>query len=102
MNARGTYDPLLRGERPTGVRLAPVHRDRVLARLTANGIGAGVHYPIPLHLQGAFADLGYRPGDFPVGERAAGELVSLPLFPHLTTEQQSRVAAALRAALEEA
>ncbi len=77
-------------------------RDRVLARLTANGIGAGVHYPIPLHLQGAFADLGYRAGDFPVAERAAGELVSLPLFPHLTAEQQARVAAALRAALEEA
>lgn len=74
-------------------------RDRVLARLTADGIGAGVHYPIPLHLQGAFAHLGHRRGDFPVAERAAAELLSLPLFPHITGEQQAQVAAALRAAL---
>jgi len=75
-------------------------RDAVLRRLVAAGIGAGVHYPIPLHLQGAFAALGHRRGDFPVAERAADELLSLPLFPHITGEQQERVVAALRTALE--
>jgi len=74
-------------------------RDRVLARLATDGIGAAVHYPIPLHLQGAFAHLGHRRGDFPVTEQAAEELLSLPLFPHITVAQQERVTAALRAAL---
>jgi dTDP-4-amino-4,6-dideoxygalactose transaminase len=74
-------------------------RDEVLATLTARGIGAAVHYPIPLHLQGAFAHLGHRPGDFPVAEGAAAELLSLPLFPHVTAEQQARVAAELRKAV---
>jgi dTDP-4-amino-4,6-dideoxygalactose transaminase len=71
------------------VRVA--QRDRVLERLRAAGIGAGIHYPVPLHLQGAFAELGHRPGDFPVAERAAGEILSLPLFPHIHEEQQVRV-----------
>jgi dTDP-4-amino-4,6-dideoxygalactose transaminase len=74
-------------------------RDEVLAALHAEGIGAGIHYPVPVHLQGAFADAGHAPGDFPVTERAAGEILSLPLFPEITEEQQERVAAALRAAL---
>jgi dTDP-4-amino-4,6-dideoxygalactose transaminase len=75
-------------------------RDAVLARLTAAGIGAGVHYPVPIHLQPAFAYLGHRPGEFPDSERAAREVLSLPLFPHITADQQERVAAALRTALE--
>jgi len=74
------------------------HRDRVLAALNAEGIGAGVHYPTPLHLHGALRDLGYGQGDFPVAEKAAREILSLPLYPHLTAEQQERVAAALRRA----
>ena len=107
------YDDLLAGVPGVGLpRVAPgnqhvwhlyavrvAERDRVLAKLTAAGIGAGVHYPIPLHLQGAFASLGHRPGDFPVAERAAGETLSLPLYPHITPEQQARVAAALRDAV---
>jgi dTDP-4-amino-4,6-dideoxygalactose transaminase len=75
-------------------------RDAVLAHLAAAGIGAGVHYPAPIHLQPAFAYLGHHPGDFPESERAAREVLSLPLFPHITAAQQERVVAALRVALE--
>jgi dTDP-4-amino-4,6-dideoxygalactose transaminase len=71
-------------------------RDRVLARLHEAGIGAGVHYPIPLHRQGALAECGHGPGDFPVAERAAREVLSLPLFPGIEEAQQVEVAEALR------
>jgi dTDP-4-amino-4,6-dideoxygalactose transaminase len=74
-------------------------RDAVLARLNAEGIGAGVHYPVPIHLQGAFAHLGHRAGDFPVAEQAAGEILSLPMFPEITAEQQVRVVDVLRRVL---
>ncbi len=74
-------------------------RDAVLARLQAQGIGAGVHYPVPLHLHGALAHLGHRRGDFPAAERAAAEVLSLPIHPHLTCDQQERVAGCLRAAV---
>jgi dTDP-4-amino-4,6-dideoxygalactose transaminase len=56
------------------------------------GIGTGIHYPIPLHLQKAYASLTYARGDFPVAETASAEILSLPMFPHLTAEQQARVA----------
>lgn len=75
-------------------------RDRVLERLNAAGIGAGIHYPVPIHLQGAFAHLGHHAGDFPVTERAATEILSLPLFPEITAGQQERVVAELRRALD--
>ena len=55
------------------------------------GIGTGIHYPIPLHLQKAYASMNYSVGDFPVTEKAAAEIVSLPMFPQLTAEQQARV-----------
>lgn len=74
-------------------------RDGVLARLNAAGVGAGVHYPVPIHLQGAFRHLGHGPGDFPVAERAAAEILSLPIYPHITPAQQQRVAEALAAAI---
>jgi dTDP-4-amino-4,6-dideoxygalactose transaminase len=74
-------------------------RDEVVGALNAAGIGAGIHYPTPLHLHGALRDLGYRQGDFPVAEKAAGEILSLPMHPHLTAEQQDRVVDALRKAL---
>ncbi|QWF79791.1 DegT/DnrJ/EryC1/StrS family aminotransferase [Amycolatopsis sp. CA-230715] len=74
-------------------------RAEVLASLHESGIGAGVHYPVPVHLTGAFASLGHGRGSFPVAERAAGELLSLPLFPEITAAQQERVAEALRKAL---
>ena len=74
-------------------------RDRVLKELHAAGIGAGIHYPVPIHLTAAFAGLGYASGTFPVTERTARELLSLPLFPEITAAQQERVASVLRAAL---
>lgn len=66
-------------------------RDRVLAELLAGGVGAALHYPTPLHLTDAYAHLGYPAGQFPVTEAAAGRILSLPMFPHLTEEQQHRV-----------
>lgn len=70
-------------------------RDRVLAELQVAGVSAALHYPYPVHLTKAFANLGHGPGDFPVAEAAAGEILSLPMFPHLAAEQQERVASAL-------
>ncbi|MBW8873585.1 MAG: DegT/DnrJ/EryC1/StrS family aminotransferase [Acidobacteria bacterium] len=74
-------------------------RDEVLAKLNAEGIGAGIHYPTSLHLHGALRFLGYREGDFPVAEKAAREILSLPLDPHITAAQQERVTEILRQAL---
>jgi dTDP-4-amino-4,6-dideoxygalactose transaminase len=68
-------------------------REAFLRNLAEAGIGAGIHYPVPLHLQEAYHGLGYGPGDFPVTERVAAEIVSLPMFPQLTGEQQARVVA---------
>jgi dTDP-4-amino-4,6-dideoxygalactose transaminase len=59
----------------------------VQEQLTAAGIGTGIHYPIPVHLQKAYADLGYKRGAFPVAEAAADRILSLPMFPELTQEQ---------------
>jgi dTDP-4-amino-4,6-dideoxygalactose transaminase len=70
-------------------------RDRVLNELHAAGIGAGIHYPVPVHLTTAYSGLGYREGAFPVAERAARELLSLPLFAEITEGQQEQVASAL-------
>ena len=67
-------------------------RDSLIAHLKAAGVGTGIHYPIPLHLQRAYESLGYRDGEFPIAERVAGQIVSLPMFPHLTREQQEHVA----------
>lgn len=74
-------------------------RDRVLKELNAAGIGAGIHYPQPVHRTGAFAGLGYAAGAFPEAERLAGQILSLPLFAEITVEQQERVASALVGAL---
>jgi dTDP-4-amino-4,6-dideoxygalactose transaminase len=71
-------------------------RDRVLGELKAGGIGAGIHYPTPLHLQPACAHLGYRAGTFPHAEAAANEVVSLPLYPEMSPGQHERVAAIVR------
>jgi dTDP-4-amino-4,6-dideoxygalactose transaminase len=67
-------------------------REELMNHLSAAGIGSGIHYPIPLHLQNAYKDLGYHEGSFPVSERAASQILSLPMFPGLTYEQQDRVA----------
>ena len=71
-------------------------RDELQGDLTQAGIGTGVHYPTPLHLQKAYARLGYAPGDFPVAERVAAEVLSLPMYPQLTCEQQDRIVGALQ------
>jgi len=68
------------------------HRDGMINHFKDNGIGVGIHYPIPLHLQKAYVTLNYNAGDFPVAESAAGEIISLPMFPQLTQTQQERVA----------
>jgi dTDP-4-amino-4,6-dideoxygalactose transaminase len=73
-------------------------RDRVLRELADAGIGAAIHYPTPVHLTGAYAGLGYRDGDFPVAEAAATRILSLPMFPHITADQQRAVVEALAAA----
>jgi dTDP-4-amino-4,6-dideoxygalactose transaminase len=66
-------------------------REGFMAHLKSTGIGTGIHYPIPLHLQKAYRYLGYGPGDFPVCEKVADQIVSLPMFPQMTAEQQHRV-----------
>ncbi|MFI2753375.1 DegT/DnrJ/EryC1/StrS family aminotransferase [Cellulomonas sp. P22] len=66
-------------------------RDRVLQGLHDAGIGAGIHYPTPVHLTGAYAHLGHGVGAFPVTEAAAGRILSLPMYPHLSAEQRERV-----------
>ncbi|WP_109209657.1 MULTISPECIES: DegT/DnrJ/EryC1/StrS family aminotransferase [Microbacterium] len=71
-------------------------RDRVMAELTAAGIGVGIHYPTAVHLTEAYEPLGYRRGQFPIAEAAADEILSLPMFPHLTEQQQLRTADVLR------
>jgi dTDP-4-amino-4,6-dideoxygalactose transaminase len=67
-------------------------REGLQAHLGKAGIGTGIHYPIPLHLQKAYQHLGYKKGDFPVTERVAAEIISLPMFPQLTNSQQKEVA----------
>ena len=67
------------------------HRDALAAHLNAHGIGTLIHYPIPPHLQQCYAHLGYRVGDFPVAEELADTVLSLPLYPGLTDEQQMTV-----------
>jgi dTDP-4-amino-4,6-dideoxygalactose transaminase len=67
-------------------------REKLQAELAAALIGTGIHYPIPLHVQKAYAYLGYKAGDFPVTEKIAPEILSLPMFPQLTDEQQKYIA----------
>ena len=74
-------------------------RDDVLRHLRDEGIGAGVHYPTPVHLTPAMAEFGSGKGSMPVSERAAGEILSLPIYPGITADQQERVADVLRRAL---
>jgi dTDP-4-amino-4,6-dideoxygalactose transaminase len=74
-------------------------RDAWRAWLTEREIGTGVHYPIPVHLQPAYADLGYRQGAFPVSEAVASEVLSLPMFPELSDAQIDEIAGVLRAGL---
>ena len=74
-------------------------RDRVRDELGEAGIQTGIHYPVPLHLQPAYAHLGHARGDFPVAEALADRLLSLPMFPEIAAAQQERVVATLAQAV---
>jgi dTDP-4-amino-4,6-dideoxygalactose transaminase len=74
-------------------------RDQVRNRMQQQGITCMVYYPIPLHLQPVYQNLGYQPGSFPVAEQVCHEVLSLPMFPELTTEQQEQIVYALKDAL---
>lgn len=104
-----TYDRLLAGwegqlpSHPESVE--PVYhlyvvrskgRDDLARQLGDAGIASGIHYPLPLHLQRAYAHLGYKKGDFPVTERLAGEILSLPMYPELTADQIAEVVRVVR------
>ena len=107
--AAETYVRVL-ADMPVGLRPAKTHvrhvyhlfvirvkdRDKVMAALKDKGVATGIHYPIPLHLTGAYADLGGKKGDFPVAEAAAEEIVSLPMYPELADEMIEYVAACLK------
>jgi dTDP-4-amino-4,6-dideoxygalactose transaminase len=79
------------------VRVA--RRDQIIQQLADRGIGTGIHYPVPVHLQNAYAGLGHRRGDFPVSEACADSFLSLPMYPELTDTQVQTVANELKACL---
>jgi dTDP-4-amino-4,6-dideoxygalactose transaminase len=72
-------------------------RDALREKLTSGGVQTGIHYPIPLHLQPAYRDLGYQRGDFPVSEQLADEVLSLPMFAELSDEQIDLISGVIRA-----
>jgi dTDP-4-amino-4,6-dideoxygalactose transaminase len=76
-------------------------RDGIQEALSTRGVQSMVYYPVPLHLQKVHDYLGHNTGDFPISERAAREVLSLPIFPEITLEQQQQVAEALRQAVED-
>ncbi len=76
-------------------------RDEVMRQLERKGIGCGVHYPVPVHLQQAYVSLGHQRGAFPVSEQIANEFLSLPMFPELTEAQIEFVIETVREAVSE-
>jgi dTDP-4-amino-4,6-dideoxygalactose transaminase len=105
------YDRLLAGEESIACPFEPswsrsvyhlyvirtADRDGLIEHLKSTGIGTGIHYPVPLHLQKAYAALNYRAEDLPVSSRVATEILSLPMFPQLSQDQQARVIQAVLA-----
>jgi dTDP-4-amino-4,6-dideoxygalactose transaminase len=96
--------PVILPEEPAGAvhtyhqfTIRALRRDALQAHLREHGIATRVYYPIPLHLQPAFAYLGLGPGAFPISEKLAGEVISLPLYPGITREQIERVASSIHA-----
>jgi dTDP-4-amino-4,6-dideoxygalactose transaminase len=78
------------------IEVDPAHRDPLRAWLDERGIGTGIHYPIPLHLQAAYAHLDLTAGAFPVAEAKAKRMLSLPIYPELTAQQQDQIVEAVR------
>jgi dTDP-4-amino-4,6-dideoxygalactose transaminase len=72
------------------------NRDELIAKLNEKGVGTNVHYPLPIHLQNAYAFLGLKPGSYPVAEKCASEFISLPMYAELTEEQIRYVADAVK------
>ena len=85
-----------RSRRITSTRCGTERRDALRAHLAARGVETAIHYPVPLHLQPAYAFLGHRKGDFPVSEAACETVLSLPLHPALSDAQVEIVIAAVR------
>lgn len=75
------------------------NRDEVARYMEASGIGCGIHYPVPVHVQECYRSLGHLPGTFPISERCAAEFISLPIFPELTPAQVEMVAGTMKAAV---
>jgi dTDP-4-amino-4,6-dideoxygalactose transaminase len=82
------------------IEVAPAHRDPLRAWLDQRGIDTGIHYPTPLHLQAAYAHLDVAEGAFPVAEAKAKRMISLPIYPELSVQQQDRIVGEIRAYLE--
>jgi dTDP-4-amino-4,6-dideoxygalactose transaminase len=78
------------------IRVPSGNRDALQKHLKARGIETGIHYPIPLHLQPVYHNLGYKSGDFPQTEKAAGEILSLPMYPELTEAQAQQIVDAVK------
>ena len=102
---RGTPDVLLPAEADYAGHIYHVYpvrvtqRDRILKQMGDRGIGVGIHYPVPVHLQNAYANLGYKRGDFPVSEACADSFLSLPMYPELTDQQIDTVVAEFKECL---
>ena len=111
MKLRAIYSELL-GDVPTGLVLPfepswsravwhlyvvrTAQRNELQEHLTKAGIGTGIHYPVPVHLQKPYRAMGFKEGDFPVAEKAAAQVLSLPMYPGLSLAQQNRVVEEIR------
>jgi dTDP-4-amino-4,6-dideoxygalactose transaminase len=95
----GVRTPVVRSENESifnQYTIRAERRDDLSTYLKKKGIGTKVYYPLPLHLQPCFAYLGYKPGSYPESERAAAEVISLPIFPELTPAQLEETAETIR------
>lgn len=100
---KGVVAPMMRSDRTHVFQTFAIrtpNRDTVCQKLQAAEIGALIHYPIPLHLQTAYAELGYKKGDFPVSEKVAGEILSIPMFPHISKREISTVCKTIKEILK--
>lgn len=83
------------------IRISRQYRDQLRSHLQQQGIGSMIYYPFPLHLQPAYEHLGYEKGDFPISEQMAQEVLSLPMFPGLSHQEQDQVATAIKTLMKE-